>query len=376
MNIHPRSELASVRVATHGGFHSDEWPALDSVIDFSSNVNPFGVSPSVREALARVPIERHPDPDASALRDIIAARCQVSGDQVIVGNGSLELIRALAIAYVRTDDAAFVIGPTFGEYRVAAQVMGGRIEEIDAPAAADFHLDVNTAAARVRAQRPRMAFICNPNNPTGSYLDREQIEQLLAASDDTLWVLDEAFVAFAERAWSSVELLARFENLVVVRSMTKDYAIPGLRLGYAVAHPAVVAALSKVRPPWSVNAFAQAAGLAVLDDDAFLRQTLAQIRIASFELRAAILRLGWRVTPSAVHFFLVEVGAAGAFRRSLAERGCIVRDATSFGLPEFVRIATRTPAENARLVSALEKCDEERRGHDYWSRTNADEKHR
>ena len=149
MKIQPRPELERVHVATHGGFHSDEWSALGSVIDFSSNVNPFGVSPRVREALARVPIERHPDPDARELRDKLAARLQVSRDQVIVGNGSLELIRALAIAYVRADDTAFVVGPTFGEYRVAAQVMGARIEEINAPATADFRLDVDASAARV-----------------------------------------------------------------------------------------------------------------------------------------------------------------------------------------------------------------------------------
>jgi histidinol-phosphate aminotransferase len=141
--------------------------------------------------------------------------------------------------------------------------------------------------------------------------------------------------------------------------MTKDYAIPGLRLGYALAHRDVIAALAKVRAPWSVNAFAQAAGLAVLNDDTFLRDTLAKIRVASVELRDTITRLGWRVMPSATHFFLIDVGDARAFRAALASRGIIVRDCTSFGLPEYVRIATRTPAENARLVSALEALRQE-----------------
>ena len=353
MKIHPRSALDQVRAATHGGFHADEWSALGSVIDFSSNVNPFGVSSCVREAMARVPIERHPDPEARELRETLAVRLHLSGEQVIVGNGSLELIRAVAIAYVREDDTALVIGPTFGEYRVAAQVMGARIEQIDASASADFRLDVDAVAAHVAAERPRIAFVCNPNNPTGGYLTRDQIAKLLAASDETLWVLDEAFVAFADGAWSSVELLRRFENLVVMHSMTKDYAIPGLRLGYAAAHPDVIAALAKVRAPWSVNSFAQAAGLAALSDEVFLRETLGQIRAASSELRGAISQLGWRVMPSAVHFFLVEVGAASTFRSSLAGQGCLVRDATSFGLPAFVRIATRTPAENARLIAAM-----------------------
>jgi histidinol-phosphate aminotransferase len=137
--------------------------------------------------------------------------------------------------------------------------------------------------------------------------------------------------------------------------MTKDYAIPGLRLGYALADRTVIAALAKVRAPWSVNAFAQAAGLAVLRDDAFLRETLEKTRAASRDLRDAITRLGWRVIPSAAHFFLVQVGDACAFRSALAQRGCIVRECASFGLPEFIRLATRTPAENTRLIAALEE---------------------
>ncbi|MBI5301256.1 MAG: histidinol-phosphate aminotransferase family protein [Chloroflexi bacterium] len=354
MSIKPRPELDAVRAATHGGFHADEWNALGAVIDFSSNVNPFGVSPRVREALARVSFERHPDPDASELRDAIANRLGVSPDHIVVGNGSLESIRGVALAYLRPGDTALIVGPTFGEYRVGAQIMGARIVQVDARARDEFRLDVNALAARVAKEKPRLAFICNPNNPTGAYLTREQIEMLVAASDETLWVLDEAFVAFMQ---DEERVIAKRANVVAMRSMTKHYAIPGLRLGYAVAHPDIVAALAKVRAPWSVNAMAQAAGLAVLQDDAFLRDTLARIRAASQELRDGITRLGWRVIPSAVHFFLVEVGDARAFRAALAQRGCLVRDCASFGLPEFVRLATRTPAENTRLITALESLN-------------------
>lgn len=349
----PRPEIESLRVSPHGGFHADEWRAHDEVIDFSSNVNPFGVSPRVREALQSTVIERHPDPNATELRDALATRLHLPYDQVIVGNGSLDLIRALAIAYIRPGDAALVVGPTFGEYRVAAELMGAHVERCVALAQNDFRLDVQAVAAYVAKRRPRLAFLCNPNNPTGAYLTREQIVQLLNASRETLWGLDEAFIAFVENAWASTDLLASFENLVVLRSMTKDYAIPGLRLGYAIAHGGIIAALNKVRAPWSVNSFAQAAGLAVLNDDDFLRDTLTKIRAASTELRDAITQLGWRVMPSATHFFLVDVDDARACRAALAARGIIVRDCTSFGLPAYIRIATRTPAENARLIRAL-----------------------
>jgi len=354
MPPHPRPEIESLVPTPHGGYHADEWNARGTVIDFSSNVNPFGVSPRVRDALHHAIIERHPDPDAGELRDVLATRWRLPHECVIVGNGSLDLIRALAIAYIRSGDTALVIGPTFGEYRVAAELMGAHVETCTALAQDDFHLDVQSAAAQVSERHPRLAFICNPNNPTGACLARDQIVQLLSASSETLWVLDEAFIAFVDQAWSSLDLLARFENLVVMRSMTKDYAIPGLRLGYALADRDIIAALNKVRAPWSVNVMAQAAGIAALNDDAFLCATLDKIRSASSELRASITRLGWRVVPSTTHFFLVDVGDARTFRATLASGGIIVRDCTSFGLPEYIRIAPRAPGENARLIALLQ----------------------
>jgi len=348
----PRPELQTVRLATHGGFHADEWNTLGRVIDFSSNINPFGASPRVREAMANVPIERHPDPDAAELRDAIATRVNVSPDQVIVGNGSLDLIRALAVAYIRTGDTGLIVAPTFGEYRVAVEVMGARVIEFRAHARDEFRVDVDALIARVAELKPRLAFICNPNNPTGAYVSRDDSARVLDASPETLWMLDEAFVPFIENAWASRDLLAR-ENLIVMRSMTKEYALPGLRLGYALAPREVIDALAKVRAPWSVNAFAQAAGLAVLADEKFLQDTLTQIRDEAKKLRAAIENLGWRVMPSALHYFLVEVGDARAFRATLAARGLLVRDCVSFGLPAFVRIATRKPEENAKLIKVL-----------------------
>ncbi len=348
----PRPELNTVRLATHGGFHADEWNTLGRVIDFSSNINPFGASPRVRDAIANVSIERHPDPDAIELRDAIASRVNVSPEQIIVGNGSLELIRSLAIAYIRTGDDVLIVAPTFGEYRVAVEVMGARVVEFRTHARDDFRVNVDALIARVAELKPRLAFICNPNNPTGMYVSRDDIARVLDASPETLWVLDEAFVPFIEHAWPSRDLIDH-ENLVVMRSMTKEYALPGLRLGYALAQSDVIDALAKVRAPWSVNSFAQAAGLAVLADEKFLQDTLAQIRDEAKKLREAIENLGWRMMPSALHYFLVEVGDARTFRAALASQGLLVRDCTSFGLPEFVRIATRKPDENARLIEAL-----------------------
>jgi len=333
----------------HGGFHSthaDDW------IDFSSNVNPYGPSPRVWDALRDVPIGRHPDPRATPLRHTLAERHGVDARQLIVGNGSIELIYHLAVAYLRENDRVLIVAPTFGEYAASAAMMGARIVEYRARPENDFAIDVDALVAQARAARPRLLFICNPNNPTGTYLTRGDIEKIVRACDSTLVVLDEAFVRFVADASDARAL--RCDNLLILRSLTKDYALTGLRVGYALASAAIIESLEKVQPPWSVNAFAQAATLAALDDEQHLRDSLAALARAKIALVSDLTRLGLRVVPSTTHFFLVQVEAAAELARQLRARKIVVRDGTSWGLPNFVRIATRTPEENAQLAQALQ----------------------
>jgi len=347
--LQPRSVLQRLAPVVHGGFHhthANDW------LDFSSNVNPYGPSPRVWDALRNVPIGRHPDPRATPLRDALAERHGVDARHLIVGNGSIELIYHLAVAYLRTNDRVLIVAPTFGEYAAAATMMGARIVEYRTRPENDFVIDVNALVAQARAVRPRMLFVCNPNNPTGTYLARDDIEKILRACDSTLVVLDEAFVRFVANAWDARTL--RYDNLLILRSLTKDYALTGLRVGYALASAAIIEALEKVQPPWSVNAFAQAATLAALDDEQHLRDSLAALARAKIALVNDVTQLGLRVVPSTTHFFLVQVESAAEFAQQLRARKIVVRDGTSWGLPDFVRIATRTPAENARLVQALQ----------------------
>lgn len=354
----PRPEICSLPVPAHGGYCPAEWRRLGldagTLIDFSSNVNAFGPSPRVREALTRVPIDRHPDPEAGALREALAGRLGVHPQNVVVGNGSSEIIRLLSIAFLERGDPVLVLAPTFGEYRASAEIMGGRVISVLASEKTDLRPDLEAAADRVRRERPKLAFLCNPNNPTGVHLSREEVQTLVETREETLWVMDESFVSFAESAWPSVPLSER-RNVVVLRSMTKDYGLAGLRLGYAVGRPEIVEALSRVKPPWSVNALAQAAGLAAIEDEEHMRRTLVLLRGESSRLQEAITRLGWRAAPSSVHFFLVEVGDGLGFRDRLARDGFWVRDGSSFGLPTHVRICARKPEENARLLGALER---------------------
>jgi histidinol-phosphate aminotransferase len=223
---------------------------------------------------------------------------------------------------------------------------------VNASESAGFRPDIGTVAGIVGQLAPKAVFLCNPNNPTGAYLGRDDIGRLLEAAPDTLVVLDEAYAAFTDERWDSAGL-CEAGNLLVVRSMTKDYAIAGLRLGYAFGEKGIIGVLKKVAPPWNVNILAQKAGIEALTRDGYLEKSREAVREGRFYLMAELEKLGFRCVPSAANFFLVEVGEAAALRQKLLAKKILVRDCASFSLPEYIRIAVRLPGDNRKLVAAL-----------------------
>ena len=341
----------------HGGFDTAELRAenltRDQVLDFSSNINPLGPSPRVRRAAAEADLSAYPDRECLVLREALAAHLGVGLDQLMVGNGSTELIHLLANAHVPPWATCLIFAPTFGEYEAAVEATDARMDFMVAYPAADFAWCIDSAVETIEATRPAMVFLCNPNNPTGVYLDREAVERLCAAlGPDGLLVLDTSYVPLADAGWDLLPLL-HCGNVVLVRSMTKDHALAGVRLGYMVAPPPVVAATRNDQPPWSVNAVAQAAGLAAVADEAHVAAAREVIAEAKAYLQAQLAALGVPANSSAANFMLVQVGNATGVRRALLRRRVLVRDCTSFGLPDYIRIAVRRPEECARLVAAL-----------------------
>lgn len=337
----------------HGSIDDAELAALGprAVYDFSVNCNPLGPPPGVAAAIASVDVARYPDDRCLPLRRALAEETGVPPEGIAVGNGSVELIWLLAAAYLRQGDGVLVVGPTFGEYARAAAIHGASVAQYRSAEESDFRPDLAEVVAAVARLRPRLVFLCNPNNPSGVYLGRREVEAVLAACRNGLLVVDEAYMPFVERAESLLDLLD--DGAVLLRSLTKDYALAGLRLGYALAAPEVVRALEKVRPPWSVNAAAQAAGLAALADREHLARARREVAAARSYLAHELPRLGLRAIPSAANFLLVRVGDAAALRAALLARGCCVRDCTSFGLPEYIRIGLRTVPECGCLVAAM-----------------------
>lgn len=323
----------------------------EKVLDFSVNSNPFGPSPGVRRALASVPLDRYPDKESLALRRALAGQMGVSPETILVGNGVAELIWLTAFAFLHAGDHVLILNPTFGEYDRSAQLMGANPQAWTALPETGFTPDTVGLSRELDRTGYRAVFICNPNNPTGQILSVEVISAWAQAHPATLFLVDEAYVAFVPRMESMLNHLC--ENILILRSMTKDYALAGLRLGYAVGDESLIQTIARVRPPWNVNALAQAAGLAALQDNAYYQQTLAQVQSEKKFLVEGLTQLGYAPCSSQTHFFLLPVANGREFRARLIPHGILVRDCASFGLPEYVRIAPRTREENARLLAVL-----------------------
>ncbi len=358
MSPEPRFPILDMQPAVHGALDYEElWRRglnADEVLDFSANTNPYGPAPAVRTAIAAAVVERYPDREALVFRAAVAAALAVPIERIIAGNGASELIQLTALAFVRPGDPVLVVGPTYGEYARAAGLMGARVVTTQAEVEDDFEPGSVPVGIQLKRLAPRLVFVCNPNNPTGAAVEPKFLTALARRHPATLFVVDEAYQPFAVDVGSVVNCAT--DNMLVLRSMTKDYGLAGLRLGYAVGAEPLVEALRRVQPPWSVNAMAQAAGVAALDNPDHRAHSLASLHQAKDMLIAGLTRIGLPPVPSRVCFFLVRVGDGAAFREELLRRGILVRDCVSFGLPAYVRISARRPEENERLLAEIREA--------------------
>jgi len=342
--------------SVHGGVDAGELARCgltpEAVIDFSANQSPLGPAPHVVAAVASAVLDAYPDRDAHPLALAIATRHGVSADQVVTGNGSTELIRLIAQLALMPGTAVLAVTPTFGEYRVATELAGAHWVEFPLTAEEGFALDIQRLYTALRATRPVLCWWCAPNNPTGTAAVPEAVAAVIKAHPETLFVLDEAYCDLLPAPqWTPALLEAG--NLIVLRSMTKAWGLAGVRLGYALGTAGLMGALRGAKPPWNVNACAQAAGIAALVDTTQYTQTLALLLAERQHLVKALKEQGWPVVSSAAAFFLIDVGDAAAIKRRLLAHGCLVRDCTSFGLPAYVRVSPRRPEQNARLLEAF-----------------------
>ena len=335
---------------------------LNGLIDFSASINPLGPSPrAIRAIVSALRLTAHyPDPDCVAVRDALAKRCNLVPEQIVLGNGSIELIhllpRALSIG------CALIIGPTFSEYARAVLMEGGHVIRLDAMRAERYRPPVERAIDRVRKNSAKIdaVFLCNPNSPTGQGVNVEDVLELVGAvSRRGAWaVVDETFVEYCEDR-SVVRELNRIPRLVVLRSFTKFYALPGLRIGYLAGREQTIRRIRQWVPPWSVNTVSQVAALASIRDVAYARRSRAFMDRERPRLIENLESLpGVTVYPSEGNFLLVELPHAYRARhvvRRLRRQGLLVRDCSSVEslTARTIRIAVRTATQNHRLITTL-----------------------
>ena len=354
----------------HGGIKLAELRELglrlEDCLDFSASVSPLGPPDGVAAAIAAVELAAYPDPHSLALTEAIAEHHVGDGvavGNIIAGNGSTEIIHLLARAYVGSpadgvEPAALLLTPTYSEYGGAVAVSGGQVHTLNATRDADgFSWDVGLTAERINSRRPALVFVCNPNNPTGALIGSADLRILadVAARVGSVLVIDEAYINLSDRhaEANAVSLAAATQSLVVLRSMTKDYALTALRLGYAVASDAVISRLAALQPDWSVNGLAQAAGVVALADGCYLERARAAVAASRECVEQRFGELGIRCYPTAANFVLAQVGDAAALWDRLARQGIFVRDCTSFGLPDCIRIGLRPVDDCVRLADAV-----------------------
>ena len=349
----------------HGGdVYSAESP-LGRWLDFSANINPLGLSESVKKAIMAgiEGLVHYPDPQGRELKQAISASYRVPEKAVVLGNGAAELF--YVYFHTRRPERVLLPVPSFSEYEKAARSSGAEIKYFYLQEQEDFRLDFT----RLRSEMAgcRTVVLGNPNNPTGELLARKAVECFVKAAGEAGIdvMVDESFLDFRSdrQLYSVADLVTEYDNLLVISSLTKAFAIPGLRLGYGAAAEGLVKELEFNKDTWNVNSLAQAAGIAALGDAGYKAGTLEFINQNVTYMYKRLRQLeGLKVYEPSVNFVLLNIAGCGMESWQLAEKmrqkGVLIRDCSNYpGLDtRFVRVAVRGMEENRLMLRALQEC--------------------
>ena len=330
----------------------------------ASNENPLGPSPKAMEAARAVLAESHRYPDGGTLRlrEKIAAIHGVSPDEIFIGLGSSEIIDLAARTLLGPGKIGLTADGTYAPFSIAIRASGAALE--CAPLCA-FAFDL-AEMARAITSATRVIYLANPNNPTGTAFGAAEFEKFLSrVASDTLVVLDEAYIHYAERADmpASVQLFKERKNLLILRTFSKVYGMAGIRIGYGIGQAPLVAAMNKLRTPFNVSGVAQAAALAALDDHEHVKRCIDANRVERKRITEEVAKLGLLPVKSETNFVFVEAGPeAKAICEELLREGVIVRPLGWMGFPEAIRISVGTAEENRKLFEALGRVLAKRKG--------------
>ena len=323
-------------------------------VKLASNENPLGPSPEAVKVLGEKisELHRYPDGDCFYLKRGLAHRLGVAPSRLIFGNGSNELIELAIRTFLRPGEEAVLADQAFVIYRLVVQAAGGRCKIIPLR---DFTHDLNAMGAALTAET-RLVFLANPNNPTGTIYRKKEWERFLdRASAEVLIVVDEAYGEYVRDADypDSLGYGGANKTILTLRTFSKMYGLAGLRIGYGIGPEPIVALMHRLRQPFNVNAAAQWAALAALEDEAHKTRTLETNRQGMEFLQEKLTGLGLRYVPSEANFLLIRVGDGRQVFQGLLRRGVIVRPMQEYGLPEYIRVTVGTKEENQKFIEEL-----------------------
>ena len=364
-----RDNIKNLKPCVHGGEVLDAAGKSgfrrEEILDFSSSVNPLGPSKKALEAAKSSfkEIPAYPDSNSNELRQAIASHFNgLNKNNVVVGNGSTELMYLFAEAFLKKGDTAIIPVPTFGEYESAVRKTGETPKFVKL----DRNFNIEVDAFKQEMTGAKIVFLCNPNNPTSILIPKETLTGIVerALEQDSLVFLDEDFLEFVEneKALTLTNKIKNYPNLFILRSFTKIFGLTGLRVGYGIASEEIINVLLCAKIPWNVNCLGQAAAVAALEDEEHLRVTRELIEKEKATLSKELESIkSFKLYKPDANFFFIDIRKSGLtateLSNKLLERSILIRDCTSFrGLDKyFVRIAVKTHAENERLIEALKQ---------------------
>ena len=325
------------------------------IIKLASNENPLGASPKALEAMKAAfnEVAMYPDGGGFALKVAIAGKYAVTPEQIILGNGSNDILELAARTFLKAGDSAIYSQHAFAVYPLATQAVGATGIEVPAK---DFGNDLAAMLAAIRADS-KMIFIANPNNPTGTFIPGDDLRAFVASvPENVLVVLDEAYGEYLGEgdAYDSVAWLARFPNVIISHTLSKAYGLAGLRVGFGLAHPQIIDLMNRVRQPFNVNHLAMVAATAALGDDAFIAESRRVNAQGVASLKKAFAERGLTCIPAYGNFITFKVERAREVFERLLKQGVIVRPIAAYGLPDYLRVTVGTAAQNSRFLAALD----------------------
>jgi threonine-phosphate decarboxylase len=357
VRIKVEKTIANHKVVAHGGIFSHGVKNSSRLLDFSSNVNPFGFPSKVKNIFKDLSqISVYPDPNSNELRTHLQKYTGITKNQIIVGNGAMEIIYNYCNAFLRKKKVLIPI-PTFSEYESAAKLNGATFYFFKT-----MDLNKNLSEFQDMISKKNCMFLCNPNNPTGVLIKRKNMLKILesAHNESVMVFLDECFIELVPSGEESViSYLNEFDNLFILRSLTKSFGLAGLRIGYGLGNKKMIEILQKVKIPWNVSTIAQMSSIEALSDKSHLSKTLDLIKKESEFLINSISRIkGFTCYNSNTNFILIKSKIkSNQIQNRLLKKNILVRDCSTFrGLGNnFIRIAVKTHKENLKLIQALRK---------------------